>query len=328
MKVIYSNCLGSFVFDKKVEDSILFKREDAVQRCLQLEKEEIIEEEQKLLKKHPDALFLNKKSDEKIRQLDDSKKIREILSNFTKDGPKYFETELILAKNKIKKSVKFDNLVMNCIGSIEEINKTINLFSRRLRVWYELHNPEVSRKIADNVKFAQVITEKRREELLKEIKVKKEESMGADLEEKDIKQILFLADEIIKLNELKENDEKYLEEVMKKNCPNLHAIAGTLIGAKLISLAGSFHHLSELPASTVQLLGAEKAFFRHIKTGSKTPKHGVIVQHYLVQNSKNKGKASRVLADKISIAVKIDFFKGEFIGDKLLKEVEKKLAGG
>ena len=327
MKVIYSNCIGSFVFDKKIEDSILFRKEDAVARCLQLEKEEVIEEEQKLMKKHPDAIFLNRKSEKTIKQLEDTKKIHEILSNFTNSGEKYFETELSLAKNKIKNSVKFDNLLLNAIGSIEELEKTINLFSRRLREWYGLYNPEVSRKISDNIKFAELISEKSKEVLLNEIKTKKEESMGADLDESDVKQILHLANEIIKLNELKEKDEKYLEKTMEENCPNIQKVAGTLIGAKLISLAGSFKHIAELPASTIQLLGAEKAFFRHLKTGAKTPKHGIIIQHYLVQKSRNKGKAARLLADKISIASKIDFFKGEFIGDKLLKEIEKKLAG-
>jgi len=326
MKVIYSNCLGSFVIDKKVEDSILFKKEDSVSRCLQLEKEELIEEEQKLAKKHPDALFLNKKS-EKVKQLEDLKKIHEVLANFAKDSPKYFEAELLLAKSKIKNSVKFDNLVVNAISSIEEINKTINLFSRRLREWYELYNPEASRKIADNLKFAQLISEKSREELLKEIKLSKDDSMGADLDDRDVRQVLKLAEQMIKLEELRQKDENYIEELLKENCPNIQKLAGTLLAAKLISLAGSLKHMSELPASTIQLLGAEKAFFRHIKTGAKTPKHGVILQHQLVQRAENKGKAARLLADKISMAAKIDFFKGEFIGDKLLKEVEKKIGG-
>ena len=82
------------------------------------------------------------------------------------------------------------------------------------------------------------------------------------------------------------------------------------------------------PASTVQLLGAEEALFKHIKTGARCPKYGVLFAHQLVQKADKdrRGRAARVIADKISLASKVDFFKGEFIGDKLLKEVEKKLA--
>ncbi|MBW3022921.1 hypothetical protein KY308_02370, partial [Candidatus Woesearchaeota archaeon] len=279
MKVIYSNCLGSYVFDKKIEDSVLFKKGTEVEKCIQLEKEELIEEEKQLLKKHPDALFINKKSEKNIKQLEDSNKIREILLNFRDYGSKYFETEILLARNKIKNSVKFDNLVVHSINLIEEVNKTINLFSRRLREWYELYNPEFSRKIADNIDFAKKITEKSKKELLKEIKFDEKISMGADLEDFDIKQILELAKEIIQLSELKQKNEKYLEKVMGEKCPNIQKVAGTLIGAKLIALAGSFQRIMELPASTVQLLGAEKAFFRHMKTGAKIPKHGIILQH-------------------------------------------------
>ena len=98
-------------------------------------------------------------------------------------------------------------------------------------------------------------------------------------------------------------------------------------GARLIALAGSFERLATLPASTIQILGAEKALFRHIKTGAKSPKHGVILQHPLVLDAKAKGKAARQVADKISIAARIDFFKGEFRGDILIKELREKLGG-
>jgi nucleolar protein 56 len=81
-----------------------------------------------------------------------------------------------------------------------------------------------------------------------------------------------------------------------------------------------------MPASTLQILGAEKALFRHIKSGARPPKHGLIHEHQFLQNAKKNeiGKKSRALADKLSIAVKVDFFKGEFIGKKLKKELEEK----
>ena len=113
---------------------------------------------------------------------------------------------------------------------------------------------------------------------------------------------------------------------MDELCPNTKAVCGVLTGAKLIEHAGSLKRLSEMPASTIQILGAEKALFRHMKTGAKPPRHGIIVHHPLIAKAPEKihGKIARALADKISIASKVDYFQGKFIGDKLKKELEDK----
>ena len=115
---------------------------------------------------------------------------------------------------------------------------------------------------------------------------------------------------------------------MKKHCPNMLEVAGVLISAKLLEHAGSLRRLMMMPASTIQILGAEKALFRHLKTGKKAkpPKYGILSQHPLIGKVKKEeyGKVARTLADKISIAVKVDYFKGKFIGDKLKEELEKK----
>ena len=106
------------------------------------------------------------------------------------------------------------------------------------------------------------------------------------------------------------------------------AITGVSIGAKLLEHAGSLKRLAEMPASTIQLLGAEKALFRHIKNKKNLcPKYGLLHEHPFITQSKKKshGKIARALADKIAIAVKVDYFKGKFIGDKLRKELEKKI---
>ena len=121
---------------------------------------------------------------------------------------------------------------------------------------------------------------------------------------------------------------KYLEKLMKRCCPNILEIAGTTIGAKLILIASGLKRLSGFPASTVQLLGAEKALFRHMTNKKfRPPKYGVIMQHQFIQSAKkqDKGKIARLLADKLSIAAKVDYFKGKFIGDKLKKEIKMRL---
>jgi nucleolar protein 56 len=113
---------------------------------------------------------------------------------------------------------------------------------------------------------------------------------------------------------------------MEAYCKNLKTVAGISIGAKLIEHAGSLRRLVMLPSSTIQILGAEKALFRHIKTGARPPKYGLIFEHKFVQAGKkpDQGKRARALADKISISVRLDYFHGEFMGDKMNAQLEEK----
>jgi nucleolar protein 56 len=152
------------------------------------------------------------------------------------------------------------------------------------------------------------------------------ESMGGDLKKEDLEPLLKLCKQINELYKFKITQEKYLETIMEKTCPNITAIATYFIGAKLIQHAGSLRRLILMPSSTVQLLGAEEALFRHIKTGARCPKYGVLHNHPLISkvDRKDVGKVARTLASKISIASKVDYGKGKFIGDKLLKEIEEK----
>lgn len=230
-------------------------------------------------------------------------------------------------KNKLRKSVSDDNLIIHTIHNIEELQRTANLLSKRLREWYSLYNPEFTKAFDDNRKFSELIVKKGKKELLFEIGIKTSESMGADIGKKDLEQILKLACQINSVYSLINSHEAYLESVMNKRCPSLNALIGHLIGAKLIAHAGSLKHLASMTASTIQLLGAEKALFRHLRTGAKSPKHGLIIKHPMVASAKQslKGKAARALADKASIAARVDYFKGKPIGAQLKKELEKKL---
>lgn len=229
------------------------------------------------------------------------------------------ELNLKETKNKLRESVTEDILIIQAITHIEDLNKVINILAKDLREWYCYYNPEFSRTTQEHNDFVDAIIKKKDK--------KPKDSLGADLSEENLKPILSLSKEISELFKLKEKQEKYIEEMMNKVCPNMTAIATPLIGAKLIKHAGSLRRLILMPSSTVQLLGAEEALFRHIKTGAKCPKYGVLHSHPLVSKVKRKyaGRAARILASKISIAVRVDYAKGKFIGDKLLKEVEEKL---
>jgi len=254
--------------------------------------------------------------------------LKDILNYFKKKQffNEFYNKNIQLTKKQVKDSVNEDNFIINTINNIEELNKVTNTLVRRLREWYGLYLPEFTKELTDNEKFVELIQRKSKKQLLSEINVKLGDSMGAEFSNADLKPIMNLATEITKLYNLKESHELYLDRIMTRICPNMIAITGGLIGAKLVEHARSIKHLSELPASIVQLLGAEKALFRHLKSGAKSPKYGVIFDHPLISKAKrsDKGKVARALADKIAIAIKVDYFKGKFVGDTLRKGLEKR----
>ncbi|MCH8329360.1 MAG: hypothetical protein IIB81_03125 [Nanoarchaeota archaeon] len=306
-KFIFSNIIGSFVFNEnyKLIDGLLFKNIE------QYENKK--EYEEKLIKKH-NGLAVPKDND-----------LYNILLFFKdkKYFSQFYKKNLEITKTSIKESVNNDKLIIQTINSIEEVEKTINLLTKRLRDWYSLYNPEISNKIEDHEKFVSAIIKKSKQQLLKDLNIDEKDSMGAELGEKDVSAILLLATQINNFFKLKNYYENYLKELEKDTCPNFMEVGGVTIAAKLIRHAGSLKRLTEMPASTMQILGAEKALFRHMRNKRKNlpPKYGIIIQHQLIQksNSKMHGKAARGLADKLSIAVRVDYFKGKFIGDKLKK---------
>ncbi len=307
MNYLFTNLIGTFVFDQKLKliDSIPFKTlKDYENRG---------KAESTLKKKHNAELLPT----EKIPQVLPLFKDKKYFSQF-------YEINLQLTKQAIKESVNEDQLIIQAISNINELDKAANLLTKRMREWYSLYFPEFSESISNPEKFVELAAAKSRKELLQEIG--QDETMGADLEKIHLDEIMLLAKEIGNLYQLRKKHEDYLKKVMQAYCPNFQELAGTTIGARLIELGKGLKHLALLPASTIQLLGAEKALFRHIKTGAKSPKYGVIINHPIVQEAKKeeKGKAARTLADKLSLCARLDYFKGEFKAKEYRKELEEK----
>lgn len=313
---IYSNIKGSFVIDEhyKIKDQILFSSEEAVKNAHLLSTGKPIVEEKKLLEKHPEA------------KKPDIKALSKIMEIFKKDAKEFYQLNIENTKRLVSESVKDDLLIIQAVKTIEDIDKTANGLSKRLREWYSLYLPEASEYISDNETFVELVVTKTKKELIHELKV--QTSMGKELEKHDVDAIIHLGKTIHGLYKEKRSLEEYIESVMKNICKNFHAISGTNIGAKMLAKAGSIEKMVFMPASTIQLLGAEDALFRHIKTGARPPKYGILLQHPLVSKARKdmKGKVAKSIADKLSIAIKVDFFKGEFIGDKLKAELERKFA--
>lgn len=223
---------------------------------------------------------------------------------------------LSFSRKKVKEAITIDLHIIQLSAHLEDLTKISNQLMKRLRDWYELILPEASQNIKDQEVFLKVIKNSKKQVMSNE-KIKS--SMGGDIEPKAIQDLRSEAEQIFKL---KKKQESSLEQLMKKEYPNITTVAGSLIGAKLIAIAGSMKKLIEFPASTIQILGAEKALFRHLRSGAKPPKYGIILAHPFVAEAKDKRKAARHLADKISLAAKVDYFKGEFIGDKLVKQLK------
>ncbi len=311
MKYLFSNLYGSFVLDASLQviDTHAFS---SLQEYQQKEKAE-----QKLCRKYPD-----------LKPLPEHKAAA-CLANFrdTRYHAVLRQQNLELTRQELKQSVHEDQLIIQAIATIGELDKSCNLLGKRLREWYGLYCPEISHAITDHERFIELIQSKKKAELLKELK--RPSSMGADLEKQHVQEIMLLAKELQQLYMLRKEHEQYLKQVMQSHCPNLLELAGTTLGAKLLELGKGSKHLALLPASTIQLLGAEKALFRHLKTGSRSPKYGILYQHPLVQQAEKelRGKAARMLADKLSLCARLDYFKGEFKAKEYREELEGKLRG-
>ncbi|MFW6450497.1 MAG: hypothetical protein ACOCZ6_05575 [Nanoarchaeota archaeon] len=231
-----------------------------------------------------------------------------------------YKKNLKETKAKIKDAVNEEHLIIQSINCLNELGRNSNVLCKRLREWYGHYTPEVVHYILDNQQFVQQVLLKKKEKLLKELGV--EGSMGFDFSNKDVEQMLELARLVDNMFKLIESQKGYLEKKMSAVCPNVFELTGALVGAQLLEHAGSLKNLASMTASKIQLLGAEKALFRHLRTGARSPKHGLLIQHPYVAQAKQKGKAARHLADKIAIAARVDYFKGEFVGQKLRQQLE------
>ena len=221
----------------------------------------------------------------------------------------------------VSASVNDDDFIIQAITNIEELDKVCSGLTRRVRDWYDFHFPEFTRKMKDNEAFIRLILEKDRDQLMKEFNIPT--TAGADVDLGPVKEFAIQVQNMYKLRDSITN---YLSDVMERHCRNVKELAGVTIGARLISEAGSLKRMAEIPSTAIQMLGAEKALFRHLKTGARPPRHGHIFAHPLLQQAseKNRGKVSRAIANKITIAARADYFGTDFIGEQLRKDLEAK----
>ncbi|CAN1348085.1 Probable nucleolar protein 5-1 [Linum perenne] len=228
-----------------------------------------------------------------------------------------------LSRYKLKFSPdKVDTMIIQAIGLLDDLDKELNTYAMRVREWYGWHFPELAKIIQDNIAYAKVVklmgfrenaakfdfSEILNEEVETEVKEAAMISMGTEISEHDLTNIRQLCDQVLSLSEYRAQLYDYLKSRMNTIAPNLTALVGELVGARLIAHGGSLVNLAKQPGSTVQILGAEKALFRALKTKHATPKYGLIYHASLVGQAppKMKGKISRSLAAKASLAIRYD----------------------
>nr|BAN20575.1 hypothetical protein [Riptortus pedestris] len=247
-----------------------------------------------------------------------------------------------LSRYKLKFSPdKVDTMVVHAIGLLDELDKELNNYVMKCREWYGWHFPELGKIITDHIVFARVIkligtrehmaeadlSDILSEDVEQQVKQAAEISMGTEISDDDIINIQMLCDQVIEISQYRAQLFDYLKSRMFAIAPNLTVLLGELIGARLIAHSGSLTNLAKLPASTIQIAGAEKALFRALKTQKDTPKYGLLYHSSIVASAstKNKGKISRTLAAKASLACRVDALGDEESSKGLGLEVRSKV---
>ena len=335
---------GFFAFNDKNEliSQKLFPEDEIINRLVEINDKKIVKEELELideLSADYDEIII-----ESNKRLSDYGKDNIIIktpnqageylrSNYDKfdlDDEELSKIYQNFAIYKIKKeSAGEDKHLIQAVNSIDEIDEAISKLIERIREWYALYFPEMD-VIKNNETYIRLISQnKTKEEILKakpEAFPKDFIDLEDDINPLDLEIMNNYANSIFELQKSRKNIEEYIDQKMQDIAPNLRLLVGSTLGAKLISHAGGIKRLAMYPSSTVQIMGAEKALFRHLKSGDRPPKYGLIYQHPQVRGAKwwNRGKIARMLAGKISLAVRRDVFT-KTIDENVAEEFKSKV---
>ena len=357
-------CLKTFPFENPAEEYVLVKKHES--KLSELGKflangENVIVNDHGLLdilkKKSIDVQLMDAEQIDNIQSTKTKLLVNSGFANDENDAmEKLREFAIQLSSSKVTEVSQSPDLhIIQAINTLDETDKIINSISSRLREWYGLHFPELDNLIDSINGYSQIVLSGTRENISKEdfekagfskdkvemLSLIKEKSRGGNISEKNFVIVQSFAKQILELFELRKNIEEHVDEQMKEEAPNISAILGTAVGARILAHAGSLNRLGRMPASTIQILGAEKALFRSLKTGANPPKHGILFQHAAVHAAPRwqRGKIARAVAAKAAIAARVDLFKAGLnetlleklnvrvkeIGDKYKKPVIKEL---
>src|SRR6059058_2343642 len=225
-----------------------------------------------------------------------------------------------LAKQRMRKAIGPEDHLRQAVGALDELQAEENVLVERLREWYGLHFPELA-PVLDTGTYVELVAMHGRRERMP---IDHRESVGADLGEREEAELKALAGLAKLVADQRRAVESYVERSVRDLAPNVSELAGPIIAARLVTLAGGVEELARAPAGTVQLLGAERALFRHLRTGSRPPKHSVLFQHPLVHRAPRwqRGALARMLAGRISMAARADAYTKRHIAPDLLRDLD------
>lgn len=332
MPRLITTWFGVFIVDKgKVMDHLLFPKDpvELAARLRSISDDKVLTEEQEMAKDIKD-LRVGEERLSKLGKVSKSIRDRELSSipevyGFSKSLLQ--QAMLQLGRTKIKE-VAEDRYIIQAVRAIDDLNKTANLLSERLHEWYSLHFPELGRDLPDE-RYASLIAKLGdRDKIAEETGMDVTSSVGAELTDRDRSAIMAYAEALDRIYKTRKSMESFIEDRMKEVAANLAYLVGPILGARLIALAGGIERLARLPASTIQMLGAEKAFFKHLTEGGDMPKHGVIFQHPHLHASPywQRGKIARAFASKIAIAAKTDSYSDKFLAEDLKEALDRRMA--
>ena len=319
----------AFNSENKLICEKLFPETEIIHRLIDIEDKKITVEEAEIIdeisKDYTEIIIESNKrlsdyNNPKIRIENPNSAGEYLRANYDKFGLDESEISNIyqnLAIYKIKKeSASEDKHLIQAINSIDDIDEAISKLIERIREWYALYFPEMD-TVKNNETYIKLISQNQTKEDI--IKSKPEAfpddliSFDDDINPVDLAIMNNYAKSIHELQLTRSEIITYIDLKMQDIAPNLSLLVGSSLGAKLISHAGGIKRLAMYPSSTVQIMGAEKALFRHLKSGDRPPKHGLIYQHPQIRGSKwwNRGKIARILASRISLAARRDVFTKE-----------------
>lgn len=238
------------------------------------------------------------------------------------------QSNIELTKRKLRIQER-DQILMQAVSSLDDVEEVSNRLMERLREWYSLHFPELDSLVTNQSLYARLVADPLNTGidggLAKQIEDARADTVGMEFTESDIREVRKLAAAIADIDSFKADTEEYIDELMAQIAPNTRELAGPLLGARLIAVAGGLERFSKLPASTIQVIGAEEAFFRFLRTRELPPKHGIIFQLPEIRSAPKhlRGKIARKFASKLAITAKSDYFGGEYVGDRIRAEFLK-----
>ncbi len=315
MLTLRTTWFGSFLMDgDRVVEAELFPKDAraVAHRLGLLQQGELLPEERRLAERAPTGVLVTERRQLKVGSLAPPEAVPVDLASrgeeFGFQAALRREAFEHAARAAVSRARGPDLGLVQAVRAFDELRESENRLNERLREWYGLHFPELARLVPTEKYAALVASGEARDAILKGLGLEGLPTSGSSLSAGDLAAVRTLAETSLRLRAEADVQARALSSTVRGLAPNLTEVVGPLLAARLIESAGSIQRLARMPSSTVQVLGAERALFRHLKEGKKPPKHGLLFQHPAVHTAPYwaRGRIARALAGKASIAARTD----------------------